>query len=93
MSGFEHAAAVLTDLDVLRPVGGGLLSARCTGHTHDLYAFAWCETDKLDSLIGIQRAHVELYIRQLGVAGLMDSSVTTMMHGVRGSARGITTRR
>ena len=41
----------------------------------------------LDPLIGIQRAHVELYIRQLGECGLMDSSVVTMMHGVRGFFR------
>jgi len=36
---------------------------------------------------GIQRAHVELYIRQLGDRGLMDSSVNTMMHAVRGYFR------
>ena len=41
----------------------------------------------LDPLVGIQRAHVELYIRQLGDSGLMDSTVTTMMHGVRGFFR------
>jgi integrase/recombinase XerD len=67
--------------------------ARYSGHTHALYAsqlrrwFAWCERNRLDPLIGIQRAHVELYIRHLGDAGLMDSSVTTMMHAVRGSFR------
>ncbi len=37
--------------------------------------------------MGIQRAHVELYIRQLGDRGLMDSSVVTMMHAVRGYFR------
>ena len=37
--------------------------------------------------MGIQRAHVELYIRQLGEHGLMDSSVVTMMHAVRGYFR------
>ncbi|GAA4361011.1 hypothetical protein [Angustibacter luteus] len=43
--------------------------ARYSGHTHDLYAhqlqrwFAWCETNALDPLVGIQRAHVELFIR------------------------------
>ena len=42
--------------------------------------FAWCEGNGLDPLVGIQRAHVELYIRQLGERGLMDSSVITMMH-------------
>jgi len=41
----------------------------------------------LDPLVGIQRAHVELYIRHLGDCGLMDSSVVTMMHGVRGFLR------
>jgi integrase/recombinase XerD len=68
--------------------------ARYSGRTHLLYAaqlrrwFAWCETNGLDPLLGIQRAHVELYIRQLGgECGLMDSSVTTMMHGVRGFFR------
>ncbi len=40
--------------------------ARYTGHTHTLYAyqvrrwFTWCQTNTLDPLIGIQRAHVEL---------------------------------
>ena len=48
--------------------------ARYSGRTHDLYAyqlrrwFAWCETNGLDPLVGIQRAHVELYIRHLGDA-------------------------
>lgn len=71
--------------------------ARYSGRTHDLYAFqlrrwfSWCESNGLDPLIGIQRAHVELYIRQLGESGLMDSSVVTMMHGacgVRATAEG-----
>jgi integrase/recombinase XerD len=67
--------------------------ARYSGYTHALYAyqlrrwFAWCESNVLDPLVGIQRAHVELYIRQLGESGLMDSSVNTMMHGVRGFFR------
>ena len=67
--------------------------ARYSGHTHALYAyqlrrwFAWCEANGLDPLVGIQRAHVELYIRHLGESGLMDSSVNTMMHGVRGFFR------
>ncbi len=58
--------------------------ARYCGLTHSLYAyqlrqwFAWCESNGLDPLVGIQRAHVELYIRQLGDRGLMDSSVVTM---------------
>ena len=67
--------------------------ARYSGHTHQLYAFqlrrwfAWCESNGLDPLQGIQRAHVELYIRHLGDSGLMDSSVVTMMHAVRGFFR------
>jgi integrase/recombinase XerD len=67
--------------------------ARYSGYTHALYAyqlrrwFAWCESNVLDPLVGIQRAHVELYIRQLGESGLLDTSVNTMMHGVRGFFR------
>ncbi len=67
--------------------------ARYAGRTHALYAyqlrqwFAWCQTNGLDPLVGIQRAHVELYIRGLGERGLMDSSVNTMMHAVRGYFR------
>jgi integrase/recombinase XerD len=67
--------------------------ARYSGHTHQLYAFqlrrwfAWCESNGLDPLQGIHRAHVEPYIRQLGDSGLMDSSVVTMMHAVRGFFR------
>jgi site-specific recombinase XerD len=67
--------------------------ARYAGRTHVLYAyqlrewFAWCEGNGLDPLVGIQRAHVELYIHRLGDRGLMDSTVVTMMHGVRGFVR------
>ncbi len=67
--------------------------ARYSGRTHSLYAyqlrqwFSWCETCGLDPLVGVQRAHVELYIRGLGNRGLMDSSVNTMMHAVRGYFR------
>jgi integrase/recombinase XerD len=67
--------------------------ARYSGHTHTLYAcqlrrwFAWCETNQLDPLRGIQRAHVELYIRHLEASGLMPSSVNTSMHAVRGFFR------
>jgi integrase/recombinase XerD len=67
--------------------------ARYSGRTHALYGyqlkrwFGWCESNGLDPLVGIQRAHVELYIRGLGESGLMDSSVVTMMHGVRGFFR------
>ncbi|MGC1208534.1 MAG: hypothetical protein WA880_11325, partial [Ornithinimicrobium sp.] len=49
--------------------------------------FAWCETKNLDPLVEIHRAHIELYIRSLGDRGLMDSSVVTMMHAVRGYFR------
>ena len=67
--------------------------ARYSGHTHSLYAyqlrrwFSWCETNRLDPLEGIQRAHVELYIRHLGESGLRPSSINTMFHGVRGFFR------
>lgn len=67
--------------------------ARYSGRTHALYSFqlrewfAWCEANGLDALAGVQRAHVELYIRHLGDRGLMDSSVVTMMHAVRGYFR------
>jgi integrase/recombinase XerD len=67
--------------------------ARYSGRTHVLYSFqlgrwfSWCEGNALDPLVGIQRAHVELYIRHLGDHGLMDSSVVTMMHAVRGVFR------
>ena len=67
--------------------------ARYAGHTHTLYAyqlrcwFAWCEERSLDPLVGIQRAHIELYIRHLGERGLMASSINTMMHAVRGFFR------
>src|SRR4051812_2883421 len=63
--------------------------ARYSGRTHDLYSyqlrrwFAWCETYGLDPLAGVQRAPIELYIRQQGETGLMASSVNTMMHAVR----------
>lgn len=67
--------------------------ARYSGHTHTLYSsqlrrwFAWCETNASDSLVGVQRAHIELYIRHLGQDGLMASSVVTSMHAVRGYFR------
>src|SRR5664279_1628356 len=41
----------------------------------------------LDPLLGVQGAHDELYIRHLGDSGLMDPSVSTMMHAVRGFFR------
>ena len=64
--------------------------ARYGGHTHELYTyqlrrwFQWCEGNGLDPLMGIQRAHVELYIRGLAESGLRNSSIWSMMHGVRG---------
>jgi integrase/recombinase XerD len=64
--------------------------ARYSGRTHHLYQFqlrewfAWCERNGLDPLVGVQRAHVELYIRSLGERGLMDSSVVSMLCSVRG---------
>jgi integrase/recombinase XerD len=67
--------------------------ARYSGQTHTLYAcqlrrwFVWCEASALEPLVGIQRAHVELYIPHLGECGLMPSSVNTMMHAVRGFFR------
>jgi len=67
--------------------------ARYSGHTHLLYAyqlrrwFGWCESNGLDPLLRIQRAHVELYIRHLGASGLMPSSVNTSIHAVRGCFR------
>lgn len=47
--------------------------ARYGGHTHELYAyqlrrwFAWCETNRIDSLVGVQRAPVERYVRPVVV--------------------------
>jgi integrase/recombinase XerD len=67
--------------------------ARYTGQTHKLYAyqfhrwFSWCEINGLDPLPGVQRAHLELYLRHLHDARLRDSSINTMLHGVRGFFR------
>jgi integrase/recombinase XerD len=53
--------------------------ARYSGRTHSRYAyqfrewFAWCESNGVDALFGVQRAHVELYIRGLGDRSLLDS--------------------
>ena len=66
--------------------------ARYGGRTHELYAYqlrrwcGWCEGNGLDPLIGVQRAPVELYVRGLGEAGLMASSMNTRMHGSAGSS-------
>jgi integrase/recombinase XerD len=46
-----------------------------------------CPSNPVLDMVGIQRAHVELYIRGFGEAGLMASSTNTMMHGVRGFFR------
>ena len=67
--------------------------ARYAGRTRELYEyqlkewFSWSETSGIDPLVGVQRAHIELYIRSLSDRGLMDSSVVTMMHAVRGFFR------
>ncbi|HET7690016.1 MAG TPA: tyrosine-type recombinase/integrase [Nocardioidaceae bacterium] len=67
--------------------------ARYTGSTYTSYSyqlrcwFEWCEANGIDPLIGVQRAHVELFIRGLVEKGLMASTVNTMMHGVRGYFR------
>jgi site-specific recombinase XerD len=72
---------------------GGLIPSPLHRARHTLYAyqlrrwFTWSESNDLDPLIGIQRAHIELYIRDLGESGLQVSSVNTMMHGVRGFFR------
>jgi site-specific recombinase XerD len=64
--------------------------ARYSGQTHKMYAFqlrrwfVWCDSNQIDPLVGIQRAHVELFIRYLADRGLMASSVNTSMHAVRG---------
>ena len=94
-----HAMTATTLLrfqpDAMTPAQRAAVSylARYSGHTHALYAFqlrrwfAWCDTNGLDPLVGIQRAHIELYIRHLGESGLMASSVNTSMHAVRGFFR------
>ena len=47
------------------------LLVRYSGRSHHLYSFqlrewfAWCQRNGLDPLVGVQRAHVELYIRSL----------------------------
>lgn len=67
--------------------------ARYSGHTHSLYSyqlrrwFGWCQTNRLDPLVGVERAHIELYIRDLTDSGLMASSINTSMHAVRGFFR------
>ena len=93
----------MSDAKVLQPFQPATMSsahlaavsflARYGGRTRELYEyqlkewFAWCETNGIDPLVGVQRAHIELYIRGLSERGLMDSSVVTMMHAVRGFFR------
>ena len=71
----------LEEPDQFEPVQTlGAHSSRCT-----LGSLAYTAgSDGLRPSICANRAHVELYIRQLGNRGLMASSVVTMMHGVRG---------
>jgi integrase/recombinase XerD len=81
--------------DAMTPAQLAALSylARYSGHTNALYAYrlrhwlGWCEVNGLDALVGVQRAHVERYIRHLRDYGLRDSPICTMMHGVRGLFR------
>jgi site-specific recombinase XerC len=54
--------------------------ARYSGHTHELYAyqlrrwFGWCEANGLDTLLGVQRAHVVVHPApaRLRAKGLLD---------------------
>ena len=48
--------------------------------------FTWSETNGLDPLVGLQRAHLELYIRHLHDSGLRDSSINTMLTGSEDSS-------
>jgi integrase/recombinase XerD len=91
---YQHdASPVPARRHVARTARSGLLLGSAFRPHSRLYAFqlrrwfAWCDANALDPLLGIQRAHVELYIRQLGDGGLMDSTVVTMMHAVRGFFR------
>src|SRR5690606_13216816 len=93
----------MSDAKVLQPFQPATMSsahlaavsylARYSGRTRELYEyqlkewFSWCDSNALDPLVGVQRAHIELYIRSLGDRGLRDSSVVTMMHAVRGFFR------
>jgi site-specific recombinase XerD len=90
---YDVASSVPARCDDPGPACRGVYLARYSGHTHAPYAsqlrrwFGWRETNALDPLVGIQRAHIELYIRHLGESGLMTSSVNTSMHTVRGFFR------
>ena len=95
VSAASRVASIRTGTTRAQPAAVSFL-ARYSGRTHALYTsqlarwFTWCEGNGLDPLVGIQRAHVELYIRHLSDSGLMDSSIVTMMHGGRetGAIRG-----
>lgn len=65
--------------------------ARYHGQTHDLYTrylgewFAWCESQNLDPLHGVIRAHVEMYVRwRLEHRGNKPSTVGTALAPVKG---------
>src|SRR3954452_24876612 len=67
----SRSAPVSTRRDDPAQLAAVTFLARYTGHTRELYAtalrrwFGWCETNHLDPLGWIQRAHVELHIRHL----------------------------
>lgn len=87
-------AAVPTALDDTGAVGGGVVPGpilRAHAHPVCLPAAALVRLVRIPRAGSIGRnpagAHVELYIRDLGESGLMASTVTTMMHAVRGYFR------
>jgi Phage integrase, N-terminal SAM-like domain len=64
-----------------------------SGHTHELYAyqlrrwFCWLRQQRPRRSGGRAARPMELYVRHLRGCGLRDSSICTMMHGVRGFFR------
>lgn len=70
----------MSDANVLQPFQPATMSsahlaavsflARYGGRTRELYEyqlkewFAWCDSNALDPLVGVQRAHIELYIKR-----------------------------
>ncbi len=66
--------------------------ARYTGQTHALYTyqlrrwFSWCDANTLDPLVGIGRTS-SCTSATCTTADLRDSSINTMLHGVRGFFR------
>ncbi len=70
----------MSDANVLQPFQPATMSsarlaavsylARYSGRTRELYEyqlkewFAWCDSNALDPLVGVQRAHIELYIKR-----------------------------